>query len=195
MIKQMNARHAALVLGAAAMAAVFSGCATFPNSEVAVVNAFPKLAEGNSRPSVFVPKNSHGGLWVMRKKEIANILNASGLFGKVSYDPQDLDALDYTLSVELRRQRSFYFAWYMATVLSLHIIPSRETNHYTQVVTLKDLSGNVIASTSNKDSVSTWIGIWFIPWCFNTWTGAVSQTLDNQVKAALLELANNGYLQ
>jgi len=124
-------------------------------------------------------------------------LTASGLFKKVSFNPADVSASDYTLIVDTYNHANLTAASLggVITGLTLYLVPSKATDNFTEILTLKDKTGVEVWTTKNKDSMSMWQGVWFLPWMGNTPDKILNQTLENQLQTALVDLAKSGKLK
>lgn len=203
----MKLKNMVLACSLAIVMAGVTGCASFANKEMPTAKSFPVASSSKEKPSVFVETRYYFGNpdsgsaterhKVERRDEVDNTLTASGLFKTISFDPVDQAAADYTLSVDTYNDGNRVAAALggILTGLTLYIIPCKATDHFVEVVTLKDKSDKVIWTTRNKDSMTTWFGIWFLPWAGNTIAETFNQTLENQLRTALHDLAASGNLK
>ncbi len=186
---------------------VLSGCASFKNNEVAAVGKLPDVSQYKNKPSVFVDTHFYQGLpgkvirEVHNKADVDGMIGPSlgdmGLFSKYSFDAADKPAADYTLAVDIYNHGSkgaASAAGFM-TGLTLGVIPSWATDNYTVELKLLDKSGAVVSKVSNKDSIRTYIGLWFVPLMGSTPKKAAFGTLDNQIRTLLKELVDSGKLK
>jgi len=194
-----------VILSAAAM---LTGCASFRNNEIAEVETLPDVSQYQNKPSVFVEisfyrgKPGEGASEIPAVKsdvqEIAGkVLGESGLFSKYSFNNADKQDSDYVLHVDIYNHGNTGAAAASGfiTGLTLFIVPSKPVDHYILKAKLTDNADKLISEVTNEDSITTWIGLWFIPAASNTPQKALSQTLENQLKAALKELVENGKLK
>lgn len=187
---------------------VLHGCASFPQNEMVPVGAMPDVSNYKNKPSVYIDFRFYRGKPGYNAREIGAVkaklsdkirsyVNESNLFSTVTLDEFDRDKADYTIKLygynhgdEAAAMISGFLTGY-----SLGIIPGVATDNYTLRVELLDKSGQSLKRIENKDSVNTWIGIWFIPAMANTPEEAVETTLENQIKTALKQLIESGQLK
>jgi hypothetical protein len=194
-----------LILSAAI---ILTGCASFKNNEVANVESLPDVSHYQNKPSVFVkarffhgaPDSTPGEISINKAQIqdlIGKTLGESGLFSKYSFNEADQAGIDYTLHVDIYNHANMGAGVVSGVItgLSLYIIPGAATDNYTLNTKLTDRAGSVIGEVTNKDSITTWLGIWFIPFAANTPGKAFSQTVENQLKAVLKELVESGKLK
>lgn len=192
----------------AAAVSLLSGCASFRNSEIADAGKMPDVSQYKNKPSVFVefhrffgePGSSAREIFVQKEKvqeKIGKSLDGTGLFSKYSFDEADRAKADYVLRVDLYNHGSMGLAVAAGVVtgLTLGVIPSAATDNYTLEVKLNDKGGSLLSKNSNKDSMTTWIGLWLIPVMGKTPEKAFTETLDNQLRTALKELYTTGKLK
>jgi hypothetical protein len=196
--------HVLLVVCAVA---VLSGCASFKNNEVAAVGKLPDVSHYKNKPSVFVDSHFYRGepgaviMEVHNKADVDGMIGPSlgdmGLFSKYSFDAADKAAADYTLAVDIYNHGANKAAAAAGalTGFTLGVIPSWATDNYTVEVKLLDKSGAVVSKVSNKDSIRTYIGLWFVPMMGATPKKAAFGTLDNQIRTLLKELVDSGKLK
>ncbi len=186
---------------------VLSGCASFKNNEVASVGKLPDVSQYKNKPSVFVDSHFYRGLpgkvimEVQNKAEMEGMIGPSlddtGLFSKHSFNAADKATADYTLAVDIYNHGSNKAAAAAGAVtgLTFGVIPSWATDNFTVELRLLDKSGAVVSKVSNKDSIRTYVGLWFLPLMGSTPKKAAFGTLDNQIKALLKELVDSGKLK
>lgn len=203
----MQSRKIGCLLAACAML-VLSGCASFRNNEVATVEKLPDVSQYSQKPSVYVephffrgePGKPQAEIIALKEKingVIGKTLNESGLFSKYSFDEKDKAGSDYVIRLNIYNHGNHGLAAAAGFIsgLTLTVIPAAATDNYTLEAKLFDGSGKVINESTNKDSITTWIGIVFLPMAGLTPDKAMSATLDNQLKAVLKELVENGKLK
>ncbi|MFT3736033.1 MAG: hypothetical protein QM776_13575 [Rhodocyclaceae bacterium] len=130
-------------------------------------------------------------------------LAESGLFSTYRFAPSNQSS-DYTLDIRLvghYPSLAFRPASMVATFVnrvSLGLIPVFETDNYQLEVKLLDRSRQAVATVANKDSTTSWSGIWVLP--FSSYPPSASEsrafeeTIRNQLQAALNELARRNAL-
>lgn len=188
--------------------AVLSGCASFRNNELADVDRLPDVSRFNNKPSVFVESHFYrgepgsGGPEISAavdkiQKIIKKSLTESGMFSKYSFNDADKAASDYILLIDIYNHGNSALAAVAGFIsgFTFGIIPAAATDNYTLHVKLSDKSGTVMSEATNKDSITTWIGLWFIPAMGNSPEKAITGTLDNQLRSVLIKLFESGKLK
>ncbi|MDR1423174.1 MAG: hypothetical protein LBI92_00990 [Azoarcus sp.] len=197
-------RYLAILSAAIAL----TGCASFRNNEIAEVKSLPDVSQYQNKPSVFVEASFYSGepdkaaseVPAARQevqKMIGKILDESDLFSKYSFNTTDKQGMDYTLHIDIYNHGNHGRAAVSGVItgLSFFIIPGAATDHYTFKARLTDNTGQIVSEVTNKDSFTSWFGIWFLPVAAKTPAKAYSQTIENQLKAALKELVESGKLK
>jgi hypothetical protein len=189
-------------------AVLVPGCASFRNHEVADVGAMPEASLSGNKPSVYVETHFYRGepgsgaaeMTAMTSK-IQEIIGTSlaeqALFSKYSFNDEDKAVSDYVLKVDVfnHGNAALAFAAGFVTGYTLGLVPSAATDNYTLQATLSDKAGTVVGEASNKDSITTWMGVWLLPAMANTPDKALTGTLDNQLRAVLKEFFGSGKLK
>lgn len=191
-----------------AAAILSSGCASFRNNEVADVGALPDVSHYQQKPSVFVETHLYHGdpaspvIEILHNKEkiqgmVQGCFESSSLFSKYSFDAAEKDNVDYAIRIDIYNHGDLGAAAVLGFIsgFTFGVIPAAATDNYTLEAKLIDKSGAVVSKVSNKDSITTWIGIWFIPAAANTPEKAFTGTLENQLRSVLKELVESGKLQ
>lgn len=194
----------ALVLSAA----LLSGCASFEKKELERVDAFASSTQQALKPTIYVDVHSYRGEPGGKAKElpggastlrpaIENALNHSDMFSSYSFDAAQGAGADYTLRIDAYNHGNAVGAAVMGFICgySLGIIPAAATDNYTLNFQARDNRGGVLKEYTNKDSVTTWMGLWFIPVMGNTPKKAIDSTIENQVRLALRTLTEEGTFQ
>ncbi|NMG36056.1 hypothetical protein GRF61_16535 [Azoarcus sp. TTM-91] len=189
-------------------AAVLSGCASFRNNEIADAGALPDVSGYQNKPSVFVETHFFRGepgapvteILVNRDKIhelVGKSLGDSGMFSRHSFDEADKAGADYTLRLDIYNHGNTGLAMAAGFIsgFTFGVIPAAATDNYTLEAKLADTSGTVVSKATNKDSITTWIGLVFIPAMAATPEKALTGTLDNQLKTVLKELVEGGKLK
>lgn len=187
---------------------LLSGCASFRNNELAEVGKLPDVSRHTNKPTIFVETHLFRGdpgqasLEILTVKEKLNTtlgrtLDESALFSKYSFDEKDRATSDYVIRLDIYNHGNVGLAAVAGFIsgLTLTVIPAAATDNYTLQAKLLDNKGNLINTSTNKDSITTWIGILFLPMAGNTPEKAIFGTLENQVKAVLKELVEGGKLK
>lgn len=189
---------------------LLSGCASFPQNEMAQVQQMPNVAKYKNKPSVYIdfklfrgsPGSGSEAVEISAAKDklmpsIEQVITDSNLFSHITFDEFEKEKTGYTLRLHVYNHGNIGAAAASGfiTGLSLGIIPGAATDKFTLQAQLSDKRGRELKRISNDDSVTTWIGIWFIPLMGNTPDAAVISTVSNQVRSALKELVESGKLK
>lgn len=188
---------------------LLNGCASYPQHEVSNVEAMPDVTKYKNKPTVFIdfrflrgtPDDENATESSAAKDKLVAIVdeavNESGLFETVTFDEFEKDKMGYTIRMDYYNYGDEGAAAVSGflTGFTLGIIPGAATDNYTLKVSIEDKQGKVLAQTNNKDSISTWLGIWFIPVMSNTPEIAINTTLRNQVRSALKQLFEDNKLK
>lgn len=185
------------------------GCASFPAEKTASVK--PVNVSGyQNKPSVFVstkfftgdPKSANPAENAYAANHVRPIIEKAfkntGYFSRVSTDIVDQDKSDYTMEVTVHNYGNGGLGFLSGFIsgLTLGIIPGAATDNYQVSIKLIDRSSDApVATVSNDDAITTWIGIWLLPFAGNTPTEALETTLNNQVKAAVTHLVEGKKLR
>lgn len=184
---------------------LINGCASFPQNEIAPVTDMPVISADKNKPSVYIDfKFFHGypddekAVELPKAREtflpdLEKSLNDMNLFESVTFDEFKKGDVNYTIRLYCYNNGNVGGAAVMGfiTGLTLGLIPSAATDNYDLKVEVLDRNNNIIKSYQNKDSVRTWIGLWFIPMMGNTPQEAVFATIDNQIHDAMKEILKN----
>ena len=189
--------------------AILSGCASFPQNEVAKVTQMPDVSRYQNKPAIYIDFKFYQGLpdsgtaieMPSFKTQFLPDLEKSvqnlGLFKSVTFDEFKKAGTDYTIKMLCYNHGNGGAAAIsgFVTGFTFGVIPGAATDNYTLKVQLIDSNGTVVKELVNKDSVTTWIGLWFIPMMGNTPKEAVMTTLENQIKTALKSIIETGKLK
>lgn len=203
----MLSKKFACVLASCAVLTL-SGCASFRNNEIADVGKLPDVARYSNKPSVFVETHFYRGepqqaqLEILAIKDkinatVGRTLNESALFATYSLDEKDRATADYVIRLDIYNHGNHGLAAAAGFIsgLTFTVIPAAATDNYTLEAKLLDRSGNLVSTSTNKDSITTWIGIVFLPMIAATPEKALHGSLENQLKAVLKELVESGKLK
>jgi hypothetical protein len=185
-----------------------SGCASFEKEQLTRVENLPDVSQYTNKPTIFVDFSFYNGEPDSNHSEntqaktqlepvITQAIEKTGLFSKYSFDKDKAGSSDYTITVNVYNHgnKGAAFASGFLTGFTFGVIPGSATDNYTVSVEAIDKNGNVLSKHVNDDAVQTWIGIWFIPMMGNTPQKAISNTLENQIVTALVELFNDSVFQ
>lgn len=189
-------------------AVVLTGCASFSNNEVAEVQSMPDVSQHRNKPSAFVQVRFYRGdpgatedeIPLARfeaQKWVEKVLNESGLFSKYSFDEAARQEADHALNIDIYNHGNVGAAAASGfiTGATLFLVPAPSTDNYTVEASLADNTGTVISKVTNKDSITTWFGLWFVFSIGHTPDKAIAQTVENQLRAVLVELVRSGKLK
>ncbi|WP_312934062.1 hypothetical protein [Pseudomonas sp.] len=181
-----------------ALALTLSGCASFTQDQVAPVDLSALAAHVQQKnvyvrfefgvgPLALIPKRVPQGNDRFQA-QIKRTLEASGLFGRVSFDQADYKPGDYFLAITatmLSPESSSEIWMTLLSALTYTLIPAKTTDRYRMELVVVDPRGENLSSRSNEDGVDTWMGIWFLPMVGNTDNKAVQDTFDRQLQDLL----------
>lgn len=179
-----------------------TGCASFPKNEVPEVTSLPDMSRYANKPSAFfdvrlyqgTPDSANPVEIVQAKEKIQSIVETavkeSDLFSEYTFDEFKKDGVDHTIAVKIYNHGNTGAAAVggFLSGFTFGIIPAAATDNYTLVMESFNKQGTVTHTETNKDSMTTWIGIWFIPAMGNTPEKGVEKTLKNQVLDGLNKL-------
>lgn len=184
---------------------LLSGCASFEKKELERVHAFPSTDHYASKPSVYVDIQFHRGEPGINAKAqangktivrpaVENALQHANMFSHYTFDPSEKDSTDYTLEIDAYNHGNAIGAAVMGFICgyTFGVVPAPATDNYTLQFKAIDNQGEVLKEYANKDSITTWMGLWFIPMMGKTPKKAIDSTLENQVRLALQVLLQDG---
>lgn len=187
---------------------LISGCASFHQQEIAQVTQLPDVSSYQHKPSVFIDFNFYRGdpgnksapigkVTENLKPVIGQAVDKSKLFSHFSFNDSEKSQQDYTIKIDVYNHGNYGLAAASGFIsgITLGVIPGLATDNYTMDLKALNHSGAELASVTNKDSVDTWIGLWFIPMMNNTPNKAVASSLENQLISALKDLFEKGVLK
>lgn len=187
---------------------LLAGCASFRNNEIAEAGQLPDVSQYANKPSVFVEAHFYQGepeaplteVLAMKPRIdgiVGKTFNDAGVFSKLSFDEADKASADYTVRIEVYNHGNHGAAAISGAITgaTFGVIPGAATDNYTLKAKLTDRSGAVVSSSTSKDSITTWFGLWLIPAMAATPDKAVQSTLDNQLRTLLKELIEGGKLK
>lgn len=187
---------------------IFSGCTAIQNHEVAKIETFPDTSSYEYKPSVYIDANFFEGdpdgeatplvhAEASIKRFVENVIVESELFSSYTFDPSEKNEVDYVIDINIYNHgnKEAAFISGFITGFSLFVIPGAATDHYTLSVKAVETSSHIATEVRNKDSVTTWFGIWFLPMVANTPGKAIEETLENQIRDAIRQLVERGNIQ
>jgi hypothetical protein len=174
-----------------------NGCASFPQHGVPMVEKLPDKSVYATKPSVFLDVKMSVGttgsknpaaenrLGTGKFKEVVDkVARDCGMFSTYTLDPFKGRDMDYTIKLELLDHGNPVAAGVSGFIsgLTLLIIPAAATDNYRLTATVFERDGRTLSSYEINDSVTTWIGIWFIPFMGNSPSSVVPAVWENMVK-------------
>ena len=187
-----------------------SGCASFHKEQLPLVQEMPDASHFHNQPSVYVdfdfyrgePNSSPADVDEAEKDLkplIENVINESNLFSKVSFSEFNKNNMDYTLQLRIYNHGPLAAAAVggFITGFTFGVIPSAATDNFTVVLEVLDNNNEQksLYKSENRDAITTWVGIWFIPVMNHTPIKAASASLENQIRQALKEAFESGTMQ
>ena len=202
----------AAVMLLAALCLTLSGCAAFPQHQVATVTDMPSVAQYQNKPRVYLDVRMFGMVDPPanvdfntppgpRNPQIeAIVMKAAGdskLFSSYTTDPSQQSSADYTIKLYFYDHGNMGLAMASGfiTGFTLGVIPGAATDHYAlrSAVVAKD--GTVQKTGASEDAVTTWLGIWFIPMMGHTPKDAIEQTIGNLTLASFKDMVQSNTLK
>ena len=184
------------------------GCASFEQEKIARVEVMPDVSQYKNKPSVYVDLSFYRGMpekkptEIVHAKEklqpiISGAIEKTALFSDYTFDQDKAESYDYTLRIKAYNHGNAFAAALSGflTGFTFGVIPGAATDNYTVQIEAVDKNGTSLSKHANDDAVRTWVGIWFIPMMDNTAQKATSNTIENQVITALIELFNGKTLE
>ncbi|WP_101758840.1 hypothetical protein [Oceanicoccus sp. KOV_DT_Chl] len=187
---------------------LLGACASFHNEEIPVVESMPDVSTYENKPKVYVdlkfffgdPNNSSATEITQTKDKlkpvIENYLKNSGLFSEFTFDKFKQEEMDYTLQLHFYNHGEMGAAAVSGfiTGFTFGVIPGAATDNFTLKSELKDNTSSLLA-LQNTDSMTTWIGIWFIPMMANDPGSTSQKVLINQIKTVISEMIEKEQLK
>ncbi|PAS92368.1 MAG: hypothetical protein CGU29_11985 [Candidatus Dactylopiibacterium carminicum] len=138
--------------------------------------------------------------WLHMKEKLhaltTSAIEESGLLSELSMNEEEKGNFSNRIRVDVYNHGDQGAAAVFGFIsgLTLGVIPAAATDNYTVKVVLLDREGKELKSSTSKDSVTTWIGLIFIPMAGNTPEIAVTETIKNQIKLGFRDLVDGGTL-
>ena len=190
------------------VSAYLGACASFHNEEVAAVDELPDVSSYQNKPTVYIDlKLFHGdpasgkGTEVPQARDmvlpaVEEMLKSKGIFSEYTFDQFKQDEMDYKLTLHFYNHGNAGAAAVSGFLcgFTFGVIPAAATDNYTLKAALTE-GGSEIAALENKDSMTTWMGLWFIPMMGHSPKSTAQALLVNQVKAVLEEMIENKQLK
>ncbi|TWI50961.1 hypothetical protein IQ22_03661 [Pseudomonas duriflava] len=178
-----------------------TGCAAFPGHQVAVT-PLPLATEHTIKPGLHVEFNFYRGtpgetgarsIPIVREglePALIKALAASELFSHITLAPEPGQIGDYVLKLKVYNHSSLLgsVASGLITGTTLFIVPGVAKDHYTMTGELLAPSLVPLGQHRNEETVSTWMGIWFLPLMKHTTADAINDAFNRQVNELLKTL-------
>jgi len=187
---------------------MITGCASFEKKELTRLDTLPDVSQYENKPSVYVDVKFYRGMPGDRSMEMSQVteklipiveraVEKSALFSQYTFDESQNTEHDYVIRMNVYNHGNVAAASISGfiTGFTFGVIPGAATDNFTLDMEAVDRNGRFLSSFSNKDSMTTWFGLWFIPMMGNTPDKAVDGTLENQVMTALKELIESGVMK
>jgi hypothetical protein len=168
----------------------------------------PDVSQYENKPTIYVDLAIYSGkpdenpdknflITKHIKTVTAQAMEKTGLFSAYSFDINKVRSTDYTIKIKVYSYGNKFAAFLSGFLsgFSFGVIPGTAIDHFTVSVEAVDSNGKILSKQVNNDAIQTWVGIWFIPFMGNTIHKAVSNTLENQIVTALIELFNEKIFQ
>ena len=189
-------------------ATLFSGCASFPGGNNPQIDKLPDKSAFTKRPSItldvkMVAGNPDAATHAENKPGtdlfkgvVDKVTKDSAFFSSYSLDPFKSKETDYTIKMEMLNHGSGGAAAVsgLITGFTLGVIPGAATDHYRLTAKVMDRQGTVMKSYVINDEVTTWIGIWFIPFMGSSPQVVVPKVWTNMVKNVYQQMENDKLL-
>lgn len=187
-----------------------SGCASFPTNGLPAVDKFPDKSAFRNKPSIFVDAKMVSDLSGGKNAPAENKLGTekfkaavekqtkdSNMFSSYTLDPFKGREMDYKLNLEMLNHGDSGAAAVSGfiTGFSFFIIPGAATDNYKLTATVTDRSGGKLATYELNDSMTTWFGIWFIPFMGNSPETVLSAIWENMIKTVFQRISNDKLMQ
>lgn len=188
---------------------ILNGCTAIQNNELTKVEKIPDVSMYENKPTAFIqlnlyqdePQEISPRSIPYKKDEVHKFLRetieATKLFSSITFDPSKKMEQDYTITLNVYNHGNHALAMLSGfiTGFSFFIIPGAATDNYTLRVNAISNSSGLETMVQNKDSVTTWVGIWFLPMMANTPREATHNTIQNQIRDSLKQLFDKGSLK
>ena len=190
------------------LAYVIVGCASFHNEELVVIEKMPDISSFENKPKVYIdlkffmghPDDGNATEISQAKEKVQPVLDKylkdSGLFGEYTFDQFEQENMGYTLQLHFYNHGNIGAAAVSGfiTGFTFGVIPGAATDNFTLKSKLNN-SSDIMHSYENTDSMTTWIGLWFIPMMGNDPTSTSQDILLNQIKTVLAEMIDKEQLK
>lgn len=176
---------------------MLSGCATFSGKENPEIEKLADKSSFSRKPSVsidvkYVAGSTNSTMTPVENQKateklksiVQQVSTTSDFFSQFSLDPFTSKDMDYTIKMEMLNHGSEGAAAISGfiTGLSLFLIPASATDHFKLTANVMDRNGTIIKTYEVNDKVTTWIGIWFVPFMGSSSDEVVLKVWENMVK-------------
>jgi hypothetical protein len=200
-----NFSHGKIAVATALLAAMASGCASFPQESLKN-SKIPDVSTYKHRPSVYFDVKFFQGepgdtkaaempaLEARVKPIVEQVAKNSGLFSSYSFDAFQQGHVDQTIKLYFYNHGSTGAAAASGFIsgFTFGLIPGEATDRYTL---LTDAGTGVSGQLTSNDEIHTWIGIWFLPMAGNTPEKAVTTTFTQMLNDAFKQLVETRQLK
>jgi len=192
-------------------ALLLGGCASFPDSEFPRVEKLPDRSTFKNKPSVYVDVKTFMDQTEDLSKTIENpaavghfkssvekVTKESGLFSKYTLDPFQGKEMDYVVKLEMINHVPNIGGAVVSgfiTGFTLFVIPGAATDHYVLRAKVQDKGGSTIKSYEYRSSVTTWFGIWLLPFAGNSPQTVIPEHWEYMVKRAYEQIINDNLMR
>lgn len=193
------------------VAAVFVGCASFPDKELSKIERLPDKSTFRNKPSAYVDVKFFTDMsGEERNKPVENamvlghykpvvekVTKESNLFSRYSLEPTNARDMDYVIKLEMTNWGSpgKAMAAGLVTGLTLFVIPSAATDNYSLVARVQDKSGRELRRYEVNTKVTTWVGIWLLPMAGNSPGSVIPEVWSQMLKNVYQKMATDGTLK
>lgn len=199
------------ILIIAVMVVSLIGCAIFPKNMVKPYNDFSHINKSGEKPKIFIDykrfwsdpgKNSVRNRKAISQSEhqyITTIIESSGLFSQVIFEGYLKEEADYTIEIYLYnyyQNPGLTMLGVLLSGFSIGVIPTSYTQDYILKARVIDKTGNAIDEYTNQDAITTWFGIFVIPFgskIFNE--SPIVTNMVNDLLRHFVEDENSWYLK
>ncbi|MGJ8691693.1 MAG: hypothetical protein ACSHW0_04370 [Thalassotalea sp.] len=184
-----------------------SGCAAFPDEQIAKVENLPDVSQYKNKPSVAIDLKFYRGspddanpiemsqLTPQLQEMTAKVLDESQLFEKYTYDIFEKNEVDYVIKMHFYNHGNTGGAAISGFLsgFTFGIIPGVATDSYSLKLEVHQGDKSIIEQVSN-DALNTYIGIWFIPVMANTPEKGFDEVISNMIKDSLTKIIESKQL-
>lgn len=185
-------------------------CASFPADRLPRVNDVPSQVRFANKPSVYVPLRymvdlSGGdqpgrevlGPLPMLRGMVEKTAEEAALFRSLTFESFQAAGVDHVLQIEITNYGSGgkAAAAGFITGLTLFIVPTAATDNFKLTAKLFDGNGQLLKTYSYDDAVTTWIGIWLLPFAASTPKSATEGVLENMIRTLFRDILQDGQLR